>query len=83
MNVYPYFYFCYFIIQDLLLGETCCIDVMNSLNFTTPRPNWEKICCDNPRGAVVPPPKDLDDQQIGKISKQIERMPHMDEVKNY
>ncbi len=54
---------------------------MGATKFKTSRPNWEKICCDNQRGPVVVPPKDIGKEDIDKISQQIQRMPALSEVR--
>ena len=47
---------------------------MGATQFRTPRANWDKRCCSNSRGPVVPIPQDLSDQDANKIDKQIARM---------
>ena len=68
------------ILQDLLVGDRCCIDIMGATQFRTPRANWDKKCCSNPRGAVVPIPADLSEADAKKIDKQIERMAPLKQV---
>ena len=63
-----------FLFQDLLLGDHCCIDIMGATQFRTPRANWDKRCCSNPKGPVVPIPQDLSVEDAKKIDKQIARM---------
>ncbi|QQP39117.1 Uncharacterized protein FKW44_019899, partial [Caligus rogercresseyi] len=61
--------------SDLLLGEFCCIDVSGATEFQTSKPNWNKICCDNSKGApIVQIPSDISDEDLIKIDKQISRM---------
>eukprot|EP00096_Caligus_rogercresseyi_P004759 TRINITY_DN1920_c0_g2_i1.p1 TRINITY_DN1920_c0_g2~~TRINITY_DN1920_c0_g2_i1.p1 ORF type:complete len:293 (-),score=68.15 TRINITY_DN1920_c0_g2_i1:467-1345(-) len=61
--------------KDLLLGEFCCIDVSGATEFQTSKPNWNKICCDNSKGApIVQIPSDISDEDLIKIDKQISRM---------
>ena len=68
-------------LQDLLLGDHCCIDIMGATQFHTPRANWDKRCCSNPNGPVVPIPEDLSQPDAKMIDKQIERMPTLKEVR--
>ena len=68
------------ILQDLLLGDHCCVDIMGATQFKTPRANWDKRCCSNPKGPVVELANDLSPQDAKKIDKQIERMPHLKQV---
>ena len=63
-----------FLLQDLLLGDHCCIDILGATQFRTPRANWDKRCCSNPKGPVVPIPQDLSVEDAKKIDKQIARM---------
>ena len=56
---------------------------MGATQFRTPRANWDKRCCSNPRGPVVPIPQDLNVEDANKIDKQIARMPQMKEVKSF
>ena len=67
-------------LQDLLLGDHCCVDIMGATQFKTPRANWDKRCCSNPKGPVVELANDLSPQDAKKIDKQIERMPHLKQV---
>ena len=69
-----------FFFQDLLLGKHCCIDMMGATKFMTPRANWDKRCCSNERGPVVPPPRDLSPKDKEKINKQIPRMQNLQSV---
>ncbi len=65
--------------QDLLLGESCCIDVTGvAMNSTSGE--WTKRCCSNPRGAFVHPSNDLNQDQIRKIDVQIGRMDSLQPV---
>ena len=70
----------WFVLQDLLLGDHCCVDIMGATQFKTPRANWDKRCCSNPKGPVVELANDLSPQDAKKIDKQIERMPHLKQV---
>ena len=74
--------FVYFYFQDLLLGDFCCVDIMGSTQFHTSRANWDKRCCSNAKGPVVPIPADLSEQDVKKIDKQIGRMPDLKQVGN-
>ena len=69
-----------FVLQDLLLGEHCCLDIMGSTQFKTPRANWDKRCCSNSRGPVVEIPDDVSEEDANKINKQIARMPNLKQV---
>lgn len=61
----------------MLIGDRCCIDLMGSTKFYSSRPNWEKICCSNPRGAYVHPPKDISATDVAKLDNQLRRMPSL------
>ena len=69
-----------FVLQDLLLGDHCCLDIMGSTQFNTPRANWDKRCCSNSRGPVVEIPDDVSEEDANKINKQIARMPNLKQV---
>ncbi len=52
-----------------------------SAGWKTGKSNWSKKCCDPSNGyAVIPPPKNLSDEKIKKVNKQIEAMPALKEV---
>ena len=69
-----------FVLQDLLLGDHCCLDIMGSTQFSTLRANWDKRCCSNSRGPVVEIPDDVSEEDANKINKQIARMPNLKQV---
>ena len=56
------------------------MDLMGSAQFRTPKPQWEKLCCSNPRGPFIQPPTNITDEEVGKISDQINRIPELTEV---
>lgn len=43
-------------------------------NWESSDVNWDKICCSNPKGPYVQPPKDTTDEDLQKIDQQIGRM---------
>ena len=69
--------------QDLLLGDSCCIDIMGATEFRSNRGQWNKMCCSNPRGPFVQPPKDLANSEMGKLDKQIGKMGALKEVSKW
>ena len=56
------------------------MDLMGSAQFRTPKPQWEKLCCSNPKGPYIQPPKNITDEEIDNISNQITRLPDLTEV---
>ena len=67
-------------LQDLHLGEFCCIDIMGATQFKTSRPNWDKKCCSNQRGPFVEVPEGLEQKKMTQLDAQIGRMPELKEV---
>ena len=66
--------------QDLLLGDNCCINIMGATQFYSSKANWDKKCCSNPLGPVVPIPDNLSQNDTRKINQQIGRMQDLKEV---
>ena len=65
----------------MLTGDHCCLDISGAIGgWKDSQPNWEKRCCSNERGTVIPPPKDISDKDIKTLNKQIGRMPALKEV---
>ena len=53
---------------------------MGATQFRTPRANWDKRCCSNSLGPVVPIPTDLNEEDAKKIDNQIARMDNLKQV---
>ena len=50
------------------------MDIMGATEFNSTRANWDKKCCDNQRGPVIAPPRDLAPEKKVKVDNQIKRM---------
>lgn len=66
--------------QDMLTGDHCCIDLSGAIGgWKVSQSNWEKRCCSNERGPVIPPPDSISPNDIKKVNTQIGRMPLLKE----
>jgi len=63
--------------KDLLLGTSCCLDISGSLTgrssgvYSPVRFEWTKKCCSSTKSPVIPPKKELDDENIKTLDGRI------------